>query len=89
MAAAWELGWIYHRAGQAGTYVVSWNDTWQGVQFIVPEARGNDALVSITAYGIRSIPRFGQPPRISYYVDVVNAGPSDTNFVLRGGRVAD
>jgi hypothetical protein len=84
---AWEVGWNWLNAGQTGEYWVSWGDTEQGLQYIVPDPRGNDAILYTVALGRRSIPQFGAPPRISYWVRVFNAGPAGTNFVLRGHRV--
>jgi hypothetical protein len=90
VAAAWEAGWYYLKAGEAGTYWVSWDDTWQGLQFIATEPRGpGQAQVYVTSYGIQTVPQFGANPRVSYWVEAVNRGPSDVNFVLRGERVAD
>lgn len=84
---AWEAGWYYLGAGASDTYWVSWGDTWQGLQFIAAEARGNEARLDVVGYGIRTVPRFGASPLISYWVTVVNRGPSGSNFVLRGQRV--
>jgi hypothetical protein len=86
--AAWELGTFWLGAGQSSTYWVSWGDTWQGLQFIAALPRGaGEARMDIVGHGVRAIPRFGTPPLISYWVDVVNRGPSDTTFVLSGHRV--
>jgi hypothetical protein len=41
----------------------------------------------VTSHGIQVTPQFGAPALFSYWVDVVNRGPSDSNFVLRGQRV--
>ena len=85
----WESGWYWLAAGQSGTYWVSWGDTWQGLQFIAAEPRGaGQTQMFVVGHGIQSVPRFGAPPLISYWVDVVNRGPSDSNFVLRGQQVA-
>lgn len=86
--AAWEAGWYYLAAGASNTYWVSWGDAWQGLQYVMAEPRGSgQSRLHVTAYGIQSIPRFGASPRISYWVDVTNYGPSGTNFVLRGQKV--
>lgn len=85
---AWETGWFWLAAGERTNLWVSWGDAWEGVQFIVPEARGGgEARLDVISYGIRSIPRFGASTLFSYWVEVINRGPADTNFVLRGQRV--
>jgi hypothetical protein len=84
---AWESGWYWLGAGQSGTYWVSWNDTWQGLQFILAEPRGAATRMDVVNHGIQSIPRFGAPPLVSYWVTVTNNGSSGSNFVLRGQRV--
>jgi hypothetical protein len=90
MAAAWETGWYWLGAGQSGTYWVSWGDTWQGLQFIAAEPRASSMnRMDVIGQGIRTIPQFGVPPKVSYWVTVVNRGPDAANFVLRGTRVAD
>lgn len=86
--AAWESGWYWLAAETSGTYWVSWGDTWQGIQFIMAEPRGGgQTRIDIDSYGIQSVPRFGLPPLTSYWVNVVNRGPTASNFVLRGQRV--
>lgn len=86
--AAWEIGWNWLAAGQSGTYWVSWDDTWQGLQFIMAEPRGGgQTQMYVVGHGIQVVPRFGAPSLFSYWVDVVNRGPADSNFVLRGQRV--
>jgi hypothetical protein len=63
-------------------------DTWQGLQYVLAEPRGSgQSRLHVTADGTQSIPRFGASPRISYWVDVTNYGPSGTNFVLSGQKV--
>jgi hypothetical protein len=85
---AWEAGWYWLAAGESTTHWVSWGDTWQGLQFIVPEPRGGgEARFDVVSYGIRSIPQFGVASLFSYWVEVINRGPTDSNYVLRGERV--
>lgn len=86
--AAWEAGWLYLAAGASETWGVTWDGAPQGLQFIAAEPRGPaDAKVDVTAYGMETVPQFGRSWRYTYWVDVVNSGRTDTNFVLRGHRV--
>jgi hypothetical protein len=88
MAAAWEAGWYWLGAGESSQYWVSWGDTPQGLQFIVADPRGSGQSIMYTeSLGIRSIAQFGAPPKVSYWIRVVNNGPDGQNFVLKGARV--
>jgi hypothetical protein len=85
--AAWQTGSYWLAAGQSDTYWVSWGDTWQGLQFIVAVPSGGGARMDIISYGMRAIPQFGANSLISYWVNVINRGSDDSNFVLMGQRV--
>lgn len=86
---AWEIGWYYLAAGQSGDYWVTFPaDAWVGLQFIAAEPRGPaQTRMDVESYGIQSTPQFGTTSKFAYWVKVVNRGPNNSNFVLRGWRV--
>ncbi|GAA2694830.1 hypothetical protein [Nonomuraea recticatena] len=85
---AWESGFYYLAAGQSWPYWVSWGDTDQGLQYIVPDPRGGGVLRTHTEdYGIQKVAQFGGSPKISYWVTVKNHSTVGSYFALRGNRV--
>lgn len=84
---AWEAGWNWLGEGEAGNYWVSWGGAPQGLQFIMAEPRGGNARLDTSSRGIVSLPQFGAPPIVTYWVTVICHGPGGTNFVLTGERV--
>jgi hypothetical protein len=90
MAAAWQAGWYYLAPGASSEYWVSWGDTWQGIQFITTEPRSAaTSKVYVEAQGMQTVPMFGVPPKVSYWIRAMNPGSEGAYFVLRGQRVAD
>lgn len=88
MAAAWESGWFWLGVGESNDYYASWDDTHQGLQFMMAEPRGGGITPSILyTVSLGMMAPSATPPKWSYWLRVVNNGSDSVGFVIRGVRV--